>query len=159
MIARTTHGLLLSLVVSAVFSCVGVSAVAETGGRGRGPAQDWSGSPQVGVASFYANRFAGRKMADGTPMDPQGDNAASRTLPLGTRARVTNLQTGQSALVTIRDRGPYVKGRIVDLSPATARLVGITPKEGLAKVDVAPIELPSAGKAADRSTTTLVSRD
>jgi peptidoglycan lytic transglycosylase len=158
MIARTTYGMLLSLLVSALFSCVGVNAVAETGGRGRGPAQDWSGSPRVGVASFYANRFAGRKMADGTPMDPQGDNAASRTLPLGTRARVTNLQTGQSALVTIRDRGPYVKGRIVDLSPATARLVGITPKEGLAKVDVAPIELPSAGKAADRSTT-LVSRD
>ena len=72
-------------------------------------------------------------------MDPHGDNAASRTLPLGTRARVTNLQTGQSALVTIRDRGPYVRGRIVDLSPATARLVGITPGEGLAKVEVAPI--------------------
>jgi rare lipoprotein A len=94
---------------------------------------------QRGVASFYANRFAGRTMADGTPMDPHGDNAASRTLPLGTRARVTNLQTGQSALVTIRDRGPYVKGRIVDLSPATARLVGITPKAGLAKVEVTPV--------------------
>jgi rare lipoprotein A len=94
---------------------------------------------ETGVASFYAKRFAGRTMADGTPMDPHGDNAASRTLPLGSRARVTNLQTGQSAFVTIRDRGPYVKGRIVDLSPASARLVGITPKAGLAKVEVTPI--------------------
>lgn len=92
-------------------------------------------------------------MADGTRMDPRGDNAASRTLPLGTRARVTNLQTGQSAVVTIRDRGPYVRGRIVDLSPATARLVGITPKDGLAQVEVAPIELPEATKSVDRSAT------
>ncbi len=122
------------------------------------PKVDRSESRRVGVASFYAERFAGRKMADGTPMDPHGDNAASRTLPLGTRARVTNLQTGQSALVTIRDRGPYVRGRIVDLSPATARLVGITPKHGLARVEVAPIELPDTTKTIDRSTT-IASRD
>ena len=94
-------------------------------------------------------------MADGTRMDPHGDNAASRTLPLGTRARVTNLQTGQSALVTIRDRGPYVKGRIVDLSPATARLVGITPKDGLAKVEVAPIALPDLARSDDRTNRTV----
>jgi rare lipoprotein A len=90
-------------------------------------------------------------------MDPQGENAASRTLPLGTRALVTNLQTGQSALVTIRDRGPYVKGRIVDLSPATARLVGITPKEGLAKVAVTPIELPDA--SVPKPVASVASRD
>jgi len=115
--------MLLPLAVFAGFACAVADAAAERG-----------------VASFYANRFAGRTMADGTPMDPQGDNAASRTLPLGTRARVTNLQTGRSALVTIRDRGPYIKGRIVDLSPATARLIGITPKSGLAKVEVTPLE-------------------
>ena len=88
-------------------------------------------------------------MADGTRMDPHGDNAASRTLPLGTRARVTNLQTGQSTLVTIRDRGPYVRGRIVDLSPATARMVGITPKTGLAKVEVTPIDHVAANDTRD----------
>src|SRR5690242_12120299 len=81
-------------------------------------------------------------MADGGKMDPHGDNAASKTLPLGTRARVTNIDTGQSAVVTIQDRGPYVKGRIVDLSPATARDVGITPKDGIAPVEVAPIAVP-----------------
>jgi rare lipoprotein A len=106
------------------------------------PKADLSAQPRVGKASFYADFFGGRKMADGTPMDLNGDNAASRTLPLGTRARVTNLKTGQSALVTIRDRGPYVHGRIVDLSPATARQIGITPKMGLAMVEVAPIRVP-----------------
>jgi rare lipoprotein A len=52
-------------------------------------------------------------------------NAASRTLPLGTTAKVTNLETGKTAVVTIHDRGPYVAGRIVDLSPATARDIGL----------------------------------
>ena len=103
---------------------------------------DLSGRRQVGKASFYARRFAGRRMADGTPMDPRDDNAASKTLPLGTTAKVTNLATGQSANVTIQDRGPYVKGRIVDLSPATAQQIGITPTQGLAPVEVAPIAVP-----------------
>jgi rare lipoprotein A len=103
---------------------------------------DRSGGRRFGKASFYANFFAGKKMADGKIMDPQTNNAASRTLPLGTTARVTNLKTGQSAVVTIQDRGPFVDGRIVDLSPATAQKIGITRREGIAKVEVAPIALP-----------------
>ena len=83
-------------------------------------------------------------MADGTRMQPQSNNAASKTLPLGTTAKVTNLETGQSALVTIRDRGPYIRGRIVDLSPSTARKIGLTPKNGVAQVEVAPIAVPLA---------------
>ncbi len=108
------------------------------------PVLDRSGKKRIGTASVYARRFAGRKMADGTRMDAHADNAASKTLPLGTQAKVTNLETGQSATVTIQDRGPYVKGRIVDLSPATADQIGITPKEGIAKVEVKPIALPPA---------------
>jgi rare lipoprotein A len=81
-------------------------------------------------------------MADGAPMDPQGDNAASRTLPLGTTAKVTNVETGKTAIVTIEDRGPYVDGRLVDLSPGTAAKIGITPRQGIAKVVVAPIAVP-----------------
>jgi rare lipoprotein A len=103
---------------------------------------DRSGRKQLGKASFYADRFAGRKMADGTRMDPLDSNAASKTLPLGTTARVTNLQTGRSAVVTIQDRGPYVKGRIVDLSPATAREIGITRRIGVAWVEVEPLQIP-----------------
>ena len=103
---------------------------------------------QVGTASVYARRFGGRKMADGTRLDLNDQVAASRTLPLGTEARVTNLETGRSTQVTIQDRGPYVKGRIVDLSPATAEKIGITAKEGVAKVAVEPTALPPRGEGA-----------
>ena len=103
---------------------------------------DLTGRKRVGLASFYARKFAGRKMADGTPMDPAADNAASKTLPLGTRARVSNLETGQSAVVTIQDRGPHVKGRIIDLSPSTARRIGLSRKDGVARVAVTPITVP-----------------
>jgi rare lipoprotein A len=119
------------------------------------PQLDRSGKRRIGKASFYARMFAGRKMANGNRMDPQDSNAASRTLPLGTTAKVTNLKTGKSAVVKIEDRGPYVDGRIVDLSPATARQIGITPREGVTKVEVAPITVPLAdgsvklGEAAD----------
>jgi rare lipoprotein A len=103
---------------------------------------DFSARKRMGTASFYAKQFAGKTMADGAPMDPGGDNAASKTLPLGTTAKVTNLETGKSAVVTIQDRGPYVPGRIVDLSPATARQIGITQRNGVALVVVAPIAVP-----------------
>jgi rare lipoprotein A len=106
------------------------------------PPLDHSGRKRVGKASFYSHRFAGRPMANGRPMDPKDDNAASKTLPLGTRARVTNLENGRSATVTIEDRGPYEKGRILDVSPATAQRLGIDREEGLAKVEVAPIAVP-----------------
>ncbi|HUN74338.1 MAG TPA: septal ring lytic transglycosylase RlpA family protein [Steroidobacteraceae bacterium] len=103
---------------------------------------DLSGRARVGVASFYASTFFGRTMANGIAMDPRGNNAASRTLPLGTVAKITNLETGKSAVVTIQDRGPYVKGRIVDLSPTTARKIGITRRKGISKVVVAPVAVP-----------------
>jgi rare lipoprotein A len=108
------------------------------------PALDRSGRTRVGKASFYAKMFAGRTMADGTRMEPTADNAASRTLPLGTTAKVTNLETGKTAVVTIRDRGPYVAGRIVDLSPATARAIGLDKRTGVTRVEVAPIAVPLA---------------
>jgi rare lipoprotein A len=86
--------------------------------------------------------FAGRKMADGNVMRATGNNAASLTLPLGTTAQVTNIKTGKTAVVTIQDRGPYVDGRIVDLSPATARQIGLDSRAGVTDVEVAPITVP-----------------
>jgi len=106
------------------------------------PKLDHSGRKRVGEASFYAKKFSGRKMASGKKMNPKGNNAASKTLPLGTKAKVTNLETGQSAVVNIEDRGPYVKGRIIDLSPSTAEKIGIDREEGIGKVEVAPIAVP-----------------
>ncbi len=106
------------------------------------PTLDRSGHARFGKASFYARMFNGRTMADGTRMEPTANNAASRTLPLGTTAKVTNLETGKTAVVTIRDRGPYVAGRIVDLSPATAREIGLDKRTGITRVKVAPIAVP-----------------
>jgi rare lipoprotein A len=103
---------------------------------------DLSGRTRFGNGSFYAKKGEGREMADGNKMNPRGDNAASKTLPLGTTAKVTNTETGHSAVVTIQDRGPYVEGRIVDLSPSTAQKIGITHDSGIAKVKVAPILVP-----------------
>ncbi len=96
---------------------------------------------QVGKASIYAKKFAHRTMANGRRMDPNHDNAASKTLPLGSKALVKNLETGRSAVVTIEDRGPFVAGRIVDLSPATAGQIGLEEKRGLATVEVTPLQV------------------
>lgn len=106
------------------------------------PKPDLSARKRVGKASFYARQFFGKTMANGAPMDPQGNNAASRTLPLGTTAKVTNVETGKTAVVKIEDRGPYVDGRVVDLSPGTAAKIGLTPRKGVTKVVVAPITVP-----------------
>jgi rare lipoprotein A len=108
---------------------------------GKWPA-DLSGHKRVGKASIYAKRLVGKKMADGAPMRTDSDNAASRTLPIGTTAKVTNVETGASAIVKIEDRGPYVKNRIVDLSPSTAQKIGIDSKQGVAKVSIEPIAVP-----------------
>jgi rare lipoprotein A len=107
------------------------------------PKLDRTGKARKGKASFYAHSFAGKKMADGTPMDPNANIAASRTLPLGTKVQVTNLENGRSAVVEIRDRGPYVDGRIVDLSPKVAKKLKMV-DAGVAPVVVEPIEVPQA---------------
>lgn len=105
------------------------------------PNLDRSGKVKKGKASYYGKNFHGKKMADGTRMNPQSNVAASKTLPLGTKAKVTNLENGKSEVVEIRDRGPYVQGRIVDLSPRTADKLGIR-EQGVAPVEVKPIEVP-----------------
>jgi rare lipoprotein A len=105
---------------------------------------DRSGKPRKGKASYYGKKFHGKKMADGTPMDPNANIAASKTLPLGTKARVTNLENGKSEVVEIRDRGPYVDGRIVDVAPKVAEKLDMK-QEGVTTVEVKPVELPEGG--------------
>jgi rare lipoprotein A len=148
MTSPATAGRLVLACASVLLSLSAAAADATAAPQPRKPTSsaagrlDHSGRTQTGKASFYAPRFAGRKMADGTPMNPNDDNAASKTLPLGTKALVTNLETGRSAVVTIQDRGPYVPGRIVDLSPATAGQIGLTRRQGLAQVEVTPLAVP-----------------
>ena len=74
-------------------------------------------------------------MADGGRFDPGSDTVASRTLPLGTQARVTNLRNGRSAVVSVRDRGPHRGGRILDVSPGVAARLGM-PETGTAPVAI-----------------------
>ena len=76
---------------------------------------------QVGVASWYGPGFHGRRTANGEIYDQYELTAAHRTLPLGTRAMVTNLDNGRSVEVRINDRGPFVDGRVIDLSYGAAR--------------------------------------
>jgi rare lipoprotein A len=102
---------------------------------------DRTGKVRKGKASYYGRKFYSKKMADGSRMDPQSNAAASKTLPLGTKAKVTNLENGSSATVEIKDRGPYVKDRIVDVSPKTADKLGLK-ENGTAPVEVKPIEVP-----------------
>jgi rare lipoprotein A len=101
-------------------------------------APDLHGKPslvETGVASWYGPPYAGRKGADGNVYDQHAMTAAHRTLPLGSMVRVTNLSTNQSAVVKITDRGPFVKGRIIDLSLAAAKATGLY-RMGVARVRV-----------------------
>ena len=80
-----------------------------------------------GRASWYGAEFKGRKTASGEPYDPEGLTAAHRSLPLGSLLRVTDLDTGASVVVRVNDRGPFVADRVIDLSEAAARLIGLLP--------------------------------
>jgi rare lipoprotein A len=81
--------------------------------------------PREGIASFYGREFNGRKTASGEKFDMNKFTAAHRSLPFGTMVRVTNLSNGKSVAVRINDRGPFKRYRIIDLSLAAARAVGI----------------------------------
>jgi rare lipoprotein A len=107
---------------------------------------DHSGRKQAGRASFYADYLADKRMADGRRMNPNTDTAASKTLPLGTVAEVTNLENGRSAKVQVEDRGPFIDGRVVDVSPKVAHQLGMI-RRGVAAVVVKPIAIPQADGA------------
>lgn len=91
---------------------------------------------EVGYASFYGHRFHGRRTASGHPYDASGATAAHRRLPLGTLVSITNLVNGRTALATITDRGPFVRGRIIDVSRAIAARLGFI-QSGRTKVRIA----------------------
>ncbi len=80
---------------------------------------------QVTFASWYGDSFDGRRTASGERFDANGFTAAHRSLPLGTRVRVTNLANGRSVVVRINDRGPFVRGRAIDVSYGAARALGM----------------------------------
>jgi len=85
------------------------------------------------VASYYAQQHHGRRTASGERFDMNAMTAAHRTLPFGTRLRVTNARTGRSIVVRVNDRGPFTRGRGIDLSLAAARQLGMV-QTGVARV-------------------------
>jgi rare lipoprotein A len=87
---------------------------------------------QAGIASVYSHE-SGSATANGGKLDREALTAAHRTLPFGSKVKITNKSNGRSVIVTINDRGPFVRGRIIDVSPAAARSLGFS---GLTQVSL-----------------------
>jgi rare lipoprotein A len=118
MSARVTRGKFFqcAIIVAALSGCILEAAAAD-----------------IGMASFYGKSHAGKRMASGSAFDMNEFTAAHRNLPFGTRIMVTNLGNGRSVVVEVADRGPFTRGRIVDVSYAAAERLGFV-QQGLARV-------------------------
>jgi rare lipoprotein A len=103
---------------------------------------------ESGVASVYA--YSGGKTASGERANPGSLTAAHRTLPFGTQVRVTNKRNGQSVVVRINDRGPFIRGRVIDVTPAAARALGFS---GLTQVSLDRMTIASASSSLSPSLT------
>lgn len=90
---------------------------------------------QSGKASYYADKFEGRKTASGKIFQQNKLTAAHKTLPFGTKVKVKNLKNGKKVKVTINDRGPFIEGRIIDLSKKAARKINMT-RDGVVDVKI-----------------------
>jgi rare lipoprotein A len=113
-----------------------VLLLAPAGCAGTGPSLPGSSlerEVQVGLASYYDSRFHGEQTASGERYDEKALTAAHRTLPFGTHVQVTNLSNGRSVVVTITDRGPFARGRVIDVSRRAARRLGFL-RDGTTRV-------------------------
>ena len=97
---------------------------------------------QVGTASWYGRHFHGKTTASGETFNMYQFTAAHRRLPMGTLVKVTNLESGESVIVRVNDRGPMPKSRIIDLSYGAARMIGLS-GPGLEKVSLDIVEPPT----------------
>lgn len=95
----------------------------------------------VGIASWYGEPFHGRATSTGETYDMEAFTAAHKTLPLGTRVKVTNLTNGRAVLLTVNDRGPFVEGRLIDVSHRAARELGFA-RQGLTRVRIEALYSP-----------------
>lgn len=115
---------------------VGAIALAIVAGCATGrPPGPTDSDGEVGLASYYADRFHGRRTASGERYDRNALTAAHRRLPFGTQVVVTNLDNGRAVTVRINDRGPFVPGRVIDMSYAAARRLGML-RAGVVKVRI-----------------------
>ena len=102
-------------------------------------ADNWIGYTEAGKASYYANRHQFKKTASGELYNHNLKTAAHKKLPFGSKVKVTNVKNGNSVVVKINDRGPYVRGRIIDLSKSAFGVIGST-SSGLISVRIEVIE-------------------
>ncbi len=100
---------------------------------------DPHGYDQTGVASYYGSRHHGKRTASGERFDQHSLTAAHRQLPFGTRVKITNLGNNDSVVVRINDRGPYTRGRLIDVSQAAAKQLGML-RSGTARVRVQALD-------------------
>jgi rare lipoprotein A len=135
-----------------LFACLSPAAAEARSSSHRAPAPP--PHEQTGVASFYGDELQGHRTASGRRFDNRRLTAASLTLPINSRAEVTSLKTGLSVTVTIIDRGPFAKARVIDLSKAAAEEIGITAREGVGMVLVRPLP-PRTAMARDRRLSSL----
>ncbi len=125
---------------AALFVCILLFLVGTDCGGKRGDHQQ-KNKAEVGMASWYGKKFHGKKTASGERFNMYAMTAAHKTLPFNSRVRVTNLDNNKSVKVRINDRGPWTKGRIIDLSYAAAKKIDMIEK-GVVKVRVEVISLP-----------------
>ena len=97
------------------------------------------GHRESGKASYYATKFQGRKTASGERFNQASKTAAHKSLPFGTKVKVTNVKNGRSVVVRVNDRGPFVKGRIIDLSQAAFSSIGNL-SSGVIKVEIEVVD-------------------
>ena len=120
--------------IIAVFTLIGCAPSLT---MAKGPGKAASIGPREGVASYYGKKFQGRRTASGERFDMHKYTAAHRTLPFGTRVKVTNVSNGKSVVVRINDRGPFKRGRIIDISYVAARAIGIVGKgSGRVRIEI-----------------------
>ena len=113
-------------------------------GRTYVPLRKWESYQEIGVASWYGGRFHGRTTANGERFDSRESlTAAHRTLPFNVCAEVEHIPTGRSVIVRINDRGPFARGRVIDLSKAAAKQLGVL-DDGLVRVRVSAVGIADA---------------
>ena len=118
---------ILSVLVSFLHGCAGLT--------GNKPQRDLTGYKETGMASYYSRKLQHRRTASGEPLNNNSMTAAHKTLPFGTEVMVKNLKNGKSVKVRINDRGPFVKGRIIDLTKAAFSRIASLDK-GVARVEI-----------------------
>jgi rare lipoprotein A len=124
------HRLIIFLIAFAILGCSSAPTKYDT---------SWIGYTEEGIASYYANKHQFKKTASGALYNHDLKTAAHRKIPFGSKIEVTNINNGKSVVVVVNDRGPFVKGRIVDLSKSAFSSIGST-SAGLLRVEIEVIE-------------------